>query len=219
MIKYKLITLVLLNSVFVGGVKASPYVGLEYGFGSVSHDNKVKFSDSKVLDPKLDGGILNGYLGYSFNSTWSIELGYSQFDLDDGISENKGLVTGNDGNTYLYEVDWDASIKAKQLSLTPVYTQKINNKWSLKYKLGLTYTEYKSKQGIYEEYELITNDDIESTVPIVHEQSKQNKLGGLVSIGSEYEVIKDLAVGANIKYQFDSFAQTGSINIGATYYF
>ncbi|MEF1336933.1 autotransporter outer membrane beta-barrel domain-containing protein, partial [Vibrio rotiferianus] len=39
------------------------------------------------------------------------------------------------------------------------------------------------------------------------------------SVGAEYKIFPQLTIGANAKYQLDSYANTASINVGSTYYF
>lgn len=80
-------------------VSAAPYVGLEYGLGTTDHDLEPHFSaDNVTLNPELEDGIFSGFVGYAFNDNWALELGYSQFDLDDSHSKNLGIkpVDGKD---------------------------------------------------------------------------------------------------------------------------
>ncbi|ANU39426.1 AcfA family outer membrane beta-barrel protein [Vibrio scophthalmi] len=117
---------------------SAPYIGLEYGFGSTSHDSQSHFPTSPTvkLDPSNEDGILSGFIGYSLTPSWAIELGYSQFDLEDDRSK----FIGSDG-TKKTEEEWEASVKSKQFSLASVYTHNLNDKWLAKVKAGLTYTE------------------------------------------------------------------------------
>ena len=43
--------------------------------------------------------------GYAFDDNWALELGYSQFDLDDNRSKNLGIKQ-IDGKDYHHEMDW-----------------------------------------------------------------------------------------------------------------
>ncbi|GHA60462.1 AcfA family outer membrane beta-barrel protein [Photobacterium aphoticum] len=197
---------------------AAPYVGLEYGVGSASHDATNTFSKEGVhLDPSLEDGILGGFVGYAFNDNWALELGYNQFELSDSHSSYLGLTADK---AYHHEMDWDASVDAKQVTLAPVYTFAFNDQWRAKVKAGLTYTQYDASQSKTEEWESVTNDDIEHEInhPTAAAQS-QNEIGGMVSVGAEYAVLPQLTVGANVKYQADSYASMASFNIGTTYYF
>ncbi|MGF1725555.1 AcfA family outer membrane beta-barrel protein [Photobacterium nomapromontoriensis] len=198
---------------------AAPYVGVEFGMGTSSSDFNSTFkADSVNLSPDLDDGIASAFIGYSFNESWALELGYSQYELSDGSSKYLGQKI-IDGQAFHHEMDWDASIKAKQISLAPVFTYALSDKWTTKFKAGLTYTQYKASQGKSEELELITNDDIEMDKTLFHTSHKLNEVGALVSVGSEYEIFPHLTLGANVKYQIDSYSNTTSFNIGSTYYF
>ncbi len=112
-------------------------------------------------------GITSVFVGYTFNDSWALELGYSQYELDDSRSNDLGVVSVN-GQDYWQEMDWDSSIKAKQISFAPVYTYAMDDKWSLKFKAGVTYTQYESKAGKYEELELLINDDVEINNTLSH---------------------------------------------------
>ncbi|EHK0032477.1 porin family protein [Vibrio parahaemolyticus] len=200
-------------------VSAAPYVGLEYGLGTTDHDLEPHFSaDNVTLNPELEDGIFSGFVGYAFNDNWALELGYSQFDLDDSRSKNLGIKP-IDGKDYHHEMDWDASIKAKQVSLAPVFNYALNDKWTTKFKAGLTYTQYDAKVSKHQEYELVANDDVEMTNTLFHSAEKNNEFGAMFSVGAEYQVFPKLTIGANAKYQLDSYANTASFNVGTTYYF
>lgn len=198
---------------------AAPYIGLEYGFGHTEHDVEARFpQDNVVLTPDLEDGIFSGTLGYAFNDAWALELGYSQYELDDGRSTPLGIEE-TEGDKYFSEMEWDASIKAKQFSIAPVYSYTLNDSWTAKFKAGLTYTQYQHNVSKHKDLELTTNDDVERSESIYTASGKSNKFGAMFSVGAEYEVLPQLTVGANAKYQFDRYANTASLNINTTYYF
>ncbi|AMG32053.1 porin family protein [Grimontia hollisae] len=213
----KLLLPLLITSSF--SASAAPYIGLEYGIGHTNHNVEAHFlQDNLVLKPDLDEGIFSGIVGYSFNDTWAIELGYSQYEPDDGRSQYLGVEKVN-GQDYLTEHEWDASIKAKQLSLAPVYHYTLNDKWTAKFKAGLTYTEYKAQANKHKDYELVTNNDVEFSESLYHQSDKSKRVGAMLAAGAEYKVLPKLAIGSNVKYQFDSYADTLSLNIYTNYYF
>lgn len=198
---------------------AAPYIGLEYGVSSSNTDFSSAFKAEGVnLDPKADDGIMSAFLGYSFTPSWALELGYSQFDLDDSQSKNLGIANVG-GKDYHHEMEWDSSVKAKQISLAPVFTYALNSDWTTKLKAGLTYTQYKSSESKSEDYELVTNDDVEMDNNLFHRSSDSNEIGAMLALGTEYTVLPQLTVGANVKYQLDNYANTASLNLGTTYYF
>ncbi len=116
-------------------------------------------------------------------------------------------------------MDWDSSITAKQVSLAPVFNYALSDKWTTKFKAGLTYTQYDAKVAHDQEYELVVNDDVEISNTLFHSSEKNNELGAMFSVGAEYQVLPKLTIGANAKYQLDSYANTASFNVGTTYYF
>ncbi|EIA0806812.1 AcfA family outer membrane beta-barrel protein [Vibrio vulnificus] len=198
-------------------VLSSPYIGLEYGLGTTNHDGQSRFASSPEvkLDPSNDDGILGGFIGYSLSPEWAIELGYNQFDLD---ADRSRFVKFDPTTHVKTEEEWHAQVKAKQFTFAPVYTYALSERWQAKFKAGLTYTQYDVSGSHYleDENELT---DVETITPKSNYSNSSNEFGGLLSVGTEYEVYPQLMVGANVKYQFDSFANTASFNIGSTYYF
>ncbi|MEW2683558.1 AcfA family outer membrane beta-barrel protein [Vibrio cholerae] len=210
-----LTALVLIGSSF--SAISAPYIGLEYGFASTNHNVQNQFTASPevMLDPSNEDGILGGFVGYSLSPQWAIEFGYNQFDLD----ADRSLFVKYDPATHVKtEEKWNSSVKAKQFTFAPVYTHTLSAKWRAKLKAGLTYSQYDVDGSHYLENENQLT-DIEIITPKDSYSSSSTEIGGLISIGTEYEVYPQLTVGANVKYQFDSFANTTSFNIGSTYYF
>ncbi|PMH03886.1 AcfA family outer membrane beta-barrel protein [Vibrio lentus] len=215
--KKTIVSVVVLASLPFYGM-TGPYIGIEYGVGSTNHDEQNKFmsSSSNVkLDPSNEDGILSGFLGYSLNQRWAFELGYSQFELDDDYSK---FVRYDPATYTITEEEWDANVKAKQFSLVSVYSHSLNNRWLAKLKAGLTYSQYDISSAHYIEKENQLS-DIEMITPISSESSSSSEIGGILSVGMEYLVYSQFYLGANAKYQFDSWAKTASFNLGSTYYF
>ena len=194
---------------------AAPYVGLEYGVTNMSHDYSTTFSqDNVTLTPDDSSSAFGGFVGYRFND-FGLELGYKTFESDDSRSEYKGIV-GQEHN----EREWDADLDASQFIFKPVYFYNINDKLQLKTGLGLTYTQYKYNSSSQDEYENVLNDDIERTVGrLGGESQKDDVWGGIASVGLEYMVIPNLALGASASYQVDSVANSTSFMLSSAYYF
>ena len=194
---------------------AAPYVGLEYGVTNMSHDYSTTFSqDNVTLTPDDSSSAFGGFVGYRFND-FGLELGYKTFESDDSRSEYKGIV-GQEHN----EREWDADLDASQFIFKPVYFYNINDKLQLKTGLGLTYTQYKYNSSSQDEYENVLNDDIERTVGrLGGESQKDDVWGGIASVGLEYMVIPNLALGASASYQVDSVANSTSFMLSSACYF
>ncbi len=142
-------------------------------------------------------------------------MGYNQFDLDADLSR---FVEFNPTTYVKTEEEWHAQVKAKQFTFAPVYTYALSEKWQAKFKAGLTYTQYDASGSHYLEHDNELT-DVETITPKSSYSNSSNEFGGLLSVGTEYEVCPKLMFGVNIKYQFDNFANTTSFNIGSTYYF
>jgi accessory colonization factor AcfA len=194
---------------------AAPYIGLEYGVTNMSHDYSSTFSqDNVTLTPDDSSSAFGGFVGYRFND-FGLELGYKKFESDDSRSEYKGTV-----NQEHHEREWDADLDASQFTFKPVYFYSINDKLQLKTGLGLTYTQYKYNSSSQDEFENVLNDDIERTVGRPGGESKKDDVwGGIASVGIEYMVIPNLALGASASYQADSVANSTSFMLSSAYYF
>ncbi|TGA70256.1 porin family protein [Aliivibrio fischeri] len=194
---------------------AAPYVGLEYGLTNMSHDYSTTFSNDNVsLTPDDSSSAFGGFVGYRFNE-FGLEFGYKKFESDD--SRSQMLVS--DKPDYTKEREWDADLDATQFTFKPVYFYNINEKVQLKTGLGLTYTQYKFDSSANTEYE---NDltDHEFTQDYVAGDSKSESVfGGIASVGIEYMVIPNLALGASASYQVDSIANSTSFMLSSAYYF
>ncbi|MGR6862256.1 AcfA family outer membrane beta-barrel protein [uncultured Aliivibrio sp.] len=192
---------------------AAPYVGLEYGVTNMSHDYSTTFSDNVSLTPDDSNDTFGGFVGYRINNV-GLELGYKKFESDD--SRSKVL-------SYAYPVkterEWNADLDASQFTVKPVYFYSINDKLQLKTGLGLTYTQYKYDSSAYTETE---NDltDVETISDYVAGNSKsESAFGVIASVGIEYMVIPNLALGAAASYQADSVANSTSFMLSSAYYF
>ncbi|EHN70423.1 AcfA family outer membrane beta-barrel protein [Aliivibrio fischeri] len=194
---------------------AAPYVGLEYGLTNMSHDYSTTFSNDNVsLTPDDSSSAFGGFVGYRFNE-FGLELGYKKFESDDSRSQ----MLKSDKVGYTKEREWDADLDATQFTFKPVYFYNINDKVQLKTGLGLTYTQYKFDSSANTEYE---NDltDHEFTQDYVAGDSKSESVfGGIASVGIEYMVIPNLALGASASYQVDSVANSTSFMLSSAYYF
>ena len=200
---------------------SAPYVGLEYGVTNMNYDYSTTFSETAgdvTLTPDDSSSAFGGFVGYRFND-FGLELGYKKFESDDSRSEYKGLV-GTAPNQEHHEREWDADFDASQFTFKPVYFYNINDKLQLKTGLGLTYTQYKYNSSSQDEYELVSNDDVERTVGRSGGESKKDDVwGGIASVGLEYMVIPNLALGASVSYQVDSVANSTSFMLSSAYYF
>ena len=194
---------------------AAPYVGLEYGVTNMSHDYSTTFSqDNVTLTPDDSSSAFGGFVGYRFND-FGLELGYKKFESDDSRSQT----LKSDKVDYTKERDWDADLDATQITLKPVYFYNINDKLQLKTGLGLTYTQYKFDSSAYTEYENDLTDHEYTQDHISGDSKSENVWGGIASVGIEYMVIPNLALGASASYQVDSVANSTSFMLSSAYYF
>lgn len=198
---------------------AAPYVGLEYGVTNMSHDYSSTFSENTgdiTLTPDDSSSAFGGFVGYRFND-FGLELGYKKFESDDSKGSGKTLSTEKPG--YTEEREWDADLDASQFTFKPVYFYNINEKLQLKTGLGLTYTQYKFDSSAYTEHENDLTDHEYTTDYVPGNSKSESALGGIASIGIEYMVIPNLALGASASYQADSVANSTSFMLSSAYYF
>ncbi|WP_394135195.1 AcfA family outer membrane beta-barrel protein [Aliivibrio fischeri] len=193
---------------------AAPYVGLEYGLTNMSHDYSTTFSNDNVsLTPDDSSSAFGGFVGYRFNE-FGLELGYKKFESDD--SQSKVLSYVHPVKT---EREWDADLDATQITLKPVYFYNINEKLQLKTGLGLTYTQYKYNSSAYTETENDVTDQETISNYVTGDSKSESVFGGIASVGIEYMVIPNLALGASASYQVDSVANSTSFMLSSAYYF
>ncbi|PQJ89862.1 AcfA family outer membrane beta-barrel protein [Aliivibrio sifiae] len=194
---------------------AAPYVGLEYGVTNMSHDYSSTFSqDNVTLNPDDSSSAFGGFVGYRFND-FGLELGYKKFESDD--SRSQMLVSDKVG--YTKEREWDADLDASQFTFKPVYFYNVNEKLQLKTGLGLTYTQYKFDSSANTEYENDLTDHEYTTDYVPGNSKSESALGVIASVGIEYMVIPNLALGASASYQADSVANSTSFMLSSAYYF
>lgn len=204
--------LLTLTALFAAPVFANPYIGLEYGMATTDHDFEPVVNGQQ-LNPESDEGMFGAFVGYQFNNNWGLELGYRQFDMDD--SKSTEVVEGG----LEKESEWDADISAKQFTLMPIYTHSFNDQWSLKAGAGITYTQYDFNSSYSYEEEVIATDVDQNYQRTAGPSGSSNEFGGIASIGVEYAIIPAFTVGANAKYQADSYANTATFSVMTAYYF
>ena len=68
---------IILGALFLSpSVLSAPYIGLEYGISTFSHDYQTEFyAPDKVVSVDDSAALYGGYLGYRWNA-WGVELGY-----------------------------------------------------------------------------------------------------------------------------------------------
>ena len=202
-------------------LQASMYVGIEAGMASISSDEfKTTFTaDNKTVDSAGSTENFGGFVGYKFTSELAIELGFNQFDSDDDVEQNMGIVTKN-SLLYSQERKWKSDLTAKQFTLSGAYFHNFSENLQLKGLLGLSSTQYKYTSSSKDELELVINDDIEiNEVRPGGETKSEDELGFILGVGLEYMVYKGLSLGADVKYQSDSISQNTFGNIVIAYYF
>ena len=194
---------------------SAPYAGLELGAPSVNGDieNTGGGSDTS-LNPEVSDAVLAAFVGYQFNKSWGVELGYRQFELEDSLSTD----TVVSATEYLEE-EWEENVQVKQLFLMPTYTYHLNDKWKLKSAVGVTYTQYEQSTEYSTELENIYDNDLLEYETSVSQKSEQEQWGGIASVGVEYNIVSNLSIGASAKYTVDSYAEAFSVNISAVYSF
>lgn len=202
------------------------YAGLEYGIGAVEQDYRTNFAGDNVsLKPGGRTDVGGAFVGYRFENNFGVEFGYNQYKAKDSFGKNMGVVdhTFTEGGTAqkaTQERGWDASSKAHQYILKPVYFMPLNDKLTLKTGLGLTMTQYSYNAGSGDEFEAVANDDLEQTISRVGgAHHTENAVGGIASVGLNYNVYKGLDLGVSAQYQFDHVANVSELLFSATYQF
>ncbi|OLQ94630.1 hypothetical protein BIY21_08515 [Vibrio ponticus] len=168
---------------------ASPYVGLEMGRAVPHHDIKV-VDTTKNISISPDSDDI--FLG--------LHAGYvldKSWAVEFGYQKNQYTGTHN--------THYQTTLESTQFALAPVYKMSLTNdrEWDLKVKVGATYTQY----------------DFTGKNTVVSGSKSSNELGLIGSIGVEYELMPELGVGVNYKYQSDSFSSASYWTVSTSYYF
>ena len=208
--------LLLATSLFIAlPAVSAPYIGLEFGTAFVSGDIENEFDSSNVnLNPDSSDTSIAAFVGYQFNKNWGLELGYRQFELEDSFSRETFA-----SDTVYLEEEWEESIEAQQLSLMPIYSYHLNEKWKLKGGVGVAYTQYEQHAEYSTEKETIFDEDIPGSETSLSSKRDQQQWGGIAMVGVEYNILSNLSVGAAAKYHADSYAESLSLNISTAYSF
>jgi len=208
--------LLLATSLFISlPVVSAPYIGLELGTMSVGGDVQDEFTGNSLdLNSDTSDTTISAFVGYQFNKQWALELGYRQFELEDSLSVDTYL-----SDTVYSEEEWEASVEAKQIFLMPIYSYHLNDQWTLKGGVGVTYTKYEQSTEYSYEEETIYDEDVIGSETSQSERAKQQQWGGVASVGVEYNITSNLSVGTSAKYHVDSYADSLSLNISTVYSF
>ncbi|MCF7497077.1 AcfA family outer membrane beta-barrel protein [Vibrio sp. L5-1] len=190
---------------------ASPYIGLEYGFGFHKSQFNANFSDGVTLKPEFDYGIVSATSGFSFNEKWAAELSYSQYK----ISESRKDISVDTPGLY-FDKEWDASMNVKQVELSSVYTLALDGQWSARLKTGVTYNQYRAKSRKTDNQNV--NGEELSEVLLSH-KLEENHFGGVIGGAIVYDFSPMLSLGASINHQMDKFNAMTSLNLMTRYYF
>ncbi len=202
-------------------VSAAPYLGAEYNFPIMSKENVFKFeTGDPELVPVKEDAHLDFYMGYQITDVWGVELGYSQFSMEDLQSKYLGqqLISGVAYREYL---DWDSKVKAQQISLAPVYRFNLTEKFKLNFKMGLTYTKYENESNKSNRKDAVLSslhDNLPSEM-LYSNSGEFSEIGLLTSIGVDYFIFNNFALGTNVKYHQDSYMHTANVNVSASYHF
>ncbi|MCP4954457.1 MAG: porin family protein [Photobacterium aquimaris] len=194
---------------------AGAYVGLEVGAASINHDFSTHFvADAKTVTPSNSSTTFGGFVGYCSNNI-GIELGYKQFELEGSTSQYLPLQ-----GSFTHEREWEADINVQQFVVKPVYFYALTEKVQLKAGVGIAYTQYDYSSSAQDEYENILNDDIEYSNPRPGGESKnKSEFGVIASIGIDYNVYRNINIGAGMEYYADSTANGGNVTVNTTYFF
>ncbi|QDF66200.1 porin family protein [Shewanella sp. SNU WT4] len=208
--------LLVLSTLLAAPAFATPYIGAEYGVAATNH-NFEPVVNFVQLTPDNNEGVAGVFMGYQFSDNLALELGYRQSELSDGQGQESLVGTGADLTEI--EKDWDADIKVKQLTLMPIYSFHINDKWTAKLGAGISYSRYDFSASFTETSEHVATDIETVTSHITGDTGTHSEIGAIASVGVEYAIMPEWTVGVNAKYQADSFANSSSVSLMTRYSF
>ncbi|WP_146490687.1 AcfA family outer membrane beta-barrel protein [Vibrio sp. T20] len=194
---------------------ANPYVSLNYGFNNTDQAISTPSNLVPMATTDEDSASFGGAVGYKFNESWALELGYRHFSNE---GESELYIT----DTELYEESIEASseINVHQLTLKPIYSFHLTEKLDFKLGAGVSLTQYQySSKVVHETDEEKFPEDIETSAVLHNENSEEWIVGGIASLGLAYNFTNHFALGAEVSYQADEKAQNINAGINASYTF
>lgn len=209
--KHLALTLLLASPVAL----SQPYIQLGLGMVEMDHDEDFTFSDGTRLKPDSSESMFQLTLGHRFENL-GVEISYNQYEGDESkdwetytaIPALPAGVTGGTPNEY--EEDWDSSLKAQQVAVKGVYFHDLNERFTLKGSLGLTYTDYEltaSHTQSWEEDKV--GPDWEYDYLVDHYKSSDTAWGGIVSVGVNYtpvpQYVPNLTLGVEASVAADKY--------------
>lgn len=191
-------------------VSAQSYITIGYGAASISHDEKVVFggTTAQTLIPEDVDPVWNFAVGFRDNDA-GLELGYSQFNANASTAQFIDGPTA--GNGFLQTTDnWMADLKAKQFFLKPIRFYDLNENFTLKLGIGLTYTKYditgSSQRNIKDPIGNTTSGPLPGAID--PSARTEDTFGGVASIGFDYVAWKALSLGLEANISYDNIATT-----------
>lgn len=197
---------------------SQPYIVAGYGVGSMSHDETLVFTDTAtnavntILKPDSSDSAWHVALGYRAENNLGLEVGYQQFEADASREIFVAYLPAPD--FAIVDNNWKAEIKAKRMSIKPVLFINLDERFTLKTGLGLTYTEYKISGYSYQETDRELA-DFETYLPIANVTNPvartEKEVGVLASIGLEYNLWKGVTLGVDGQVGYDKIATTAQL--------
>lgn len=188
---------------------ANTYIGagIQSNNPSIQDDNVKKMSMNNVtLNLQKEGASsdLHLFLGHRFDNNWGIELAFTAFEQS---AEREVFID------YLQEEEWEADADYTQISLAATYLYPINDSLKLVGAVGILHHDA--------DFNISYKIDIENGPDINYTNVNQSdsSVGGLASLGIQYQVYKNIDVTAKAQYARSSIVGNASLMLSASYTF
>ncbi|MFM2667474.1 AcfA family outer membrane beta-barrel protein [Vibrio mediterranei] len=196
-------------------VFSSPYVSIGYGVGISKNNFDSNFSEKKYENDDTESfGVFNMLIGYEFNDRYSLELGYSKYNIIEDST-----TTVNSSSIYLPLYRHEESIGANQISLSPVLQFPLSRNISLMLKAGVTFTSYSIQYKRFYRQESLFDDDIYRETLLNTNTKEKKEVGGIAAIALAYHLSKNVSLVGGATYQKDSYASYLSALLNVSYRF
>jgi hypothetical protein len=182
-------------------------VGIQSNNPSIQDETIKQMSLNDVtLNLQKEGTSSDLYLfiGHRFDNNWGIELGFTAFEQS---AERENIID------YLHEEEWEADADYTQISIEASYLYPITDSLKLVGAVGILH----HNADFNASYKI----DVENGPDInyINLNQSDSSVGGLASIGVQYQVYKNVDIIAKAQYARSSIVGNSSIMLSASYTF
>lgn len=211
---------------FSSSLYATPYLEYQYGIVTTNHDYSAFFpADNLSIAPKEETRGRGVVIGFKGNDGFSVELNYKQFDSDNALTTELGVLPhtfpGNTVTDASQTRNWNTKLNAEQISLSSMYFSKLSDSVSLKAGLGLSLARYTHRFASTDTF--IAQDSVlhsgleEVVIRGGTGEETDNAIGVISSVQLNYNIWGHINIGALAQFQIDHVLNSRQLMLSLSY--